>query len=145
MTGGIQCIYWEGVQGSRKVILRKVSTTYESLSGAKFTITKGSKQISGTDIHGNADATEFESGTSGVFYIGMMDYGVYVLHETKHPANYTGGPYYYLVVDEDGALMSDPTPGYDSAAAAKTAGDAKFKERQTARKKCRSTGSTANY
>ena len=135
MTGeNVQCIYWEGAQGSRKVILRKVSTSYESLKDAEFTITKGSKQISGTDIHGIPNATEFESGDNGVFYIGMLDYGVYILHETKHPDGYTGGPYYYLIVDEDGAVMSGPTPGYGSADAAKTAGDALFKRRQTDRK-----------
>jgi len=137
-TGGVQCIYWEGVQGSRKVVLRKVSTAYDSLQGAEFTIQKGSKLIEGTDSQGAVTKT-FTSGETGVFYVGTMNYGVYVLNEITHPANYSGDSYYYLIVDDDGAEMSLPSAGYDTETKAKAAGDALFKSRQAARKAAAAT------
>ena len=129
VSGSGRMIYWRGANGSRKVILSKENAAYESLSGAVFTITKGSETITGADINGNLNATSFTSGTSGVFYIGMMDYGVYVLNETTHPSGYSGGPYYYLVVDDDGVEIYKPEDGYVTETLAKEAGDAVFRQR----------------
>ena len=135
-TGGIQCIYWEGVQGSRKVILRKVAkTSYKSLSGGKFEIKKGSKLITGTDINGEdvdgENKTEFVSGESGAFYIGTMDYGTYFIHETAYPDGVTHnssdtetkteGWWYYFILDGNHQLMS--ATQYNSQAEAKAVAD----------------------
>jgi hypothetical protein len=64
----------------------------------------------------------------------MMDFGVYVLHETTYPAGYSGGPFYYLIVDDDGTVISSPDDGYATQADAKSEGDKLFKDRQNARK-----------
>ena len=96
---------------------------------------KGGKEIKGTDIHGTANAAEFESDSNGAFYVGWLDYGVYVLQETTVPTGYDGSkPFFYLVVDEDGADISS---GYATADVAREAGTAQFKQRQTDRKAAR--------
>ncbi len=120
-TGGIQCIYWEGVQGSRKVILRKVNNSYTSLPGGNFKILKGSKEVEGTDINGRTNVKSFKSGSSGVFYIGTMDYGTYFINETEAPSGgYTSG-WYYFILDGNHQLMS--AAQYDSQETAKAVAD----------------------
>ena len=129
-------VYWNGVKGSRKVILRKVSDKYETLPGAQFTIYRRSTPIEGTDINGDT-TTSFPSGTSGVFYIDELNYGVYVLDETTAPAGYSRTPYYFLVVDEDGAEISDNE--YDSMEAAQQAGDEEYARRKEERAAAQTT------
>jgi hypothetical protein len=125
-------IYWSGVQGSRKVILKKVEKgTNLALREAKFKIYKGSTEVKGVDINGNANATEFTSGANGVFYIGMMDYGAYVLQETQHPEGYSGASYFYLVVDEEGTEVSDK--GFNKMEDASAKSKEVFAARKTAR------------
>ncbi|WP_029202076.1 SpaA isopeptide-forming pilin-related protein [Oribacterium sp. NK2B42] len=133
-TGGIQCIYWEGVQGSRKVILRKVGkkvedSTYKLIEGAKFTIHKGNSSYAYTPQGETAPLSDLDSKASGVFWIGTLPYGVYYLHETTVPDGYTGhgtfeGRWFFMVVGDDtvpgsrnGAYMSE---GYANREAAKT-------------------------
>jgi hypothetical protein len=55
---------------------------------------------------------------------------VYVLNETTHPTGYTGGPFYYLVVDEAGVVMSKPEEGYADASSARAVGEAIYKQRK---------------
>ncbi|MBR3317235.1 MAG: hypothetical protein IKG21_05395 [Atopobiaceae bacterium] len=102
-------VYWTGVKGSRKVILRKFDkNTGESLAGGKFKIHRGSADgsvFTGTDIAGNDSAEEFESGESGVFYVGTLSYGTYYVEETQAPSGYgkpADGERFVVTVSEDG-------------------------------------------
>ena len=113
------------VEGSRRVILRKVSgktgNIYDQLAGAVFTIYKGDTdtKIKGTDIYGNAEAESFESGASGVFFSGVMEYGRYELQETTAPGSYGSneGNWFCLIVDGTGVYMSG---GFADRATART-------------------------
>ena len=119
-TGGIQCIYWEGVQGSRKVILRKVDASdYTSLKGAQFNVYKGTATspyvVKDKDKPDETLSLEnLTSLDSGVFWIGTLPYGVYYLQETKAPDSITitksdgstetrsyTPKWFYLVVGDD--------------------------------------------
>ena len=121
-------IYWDGPPGQSRVILQKTDPSGKNLAGAKFTImkvTKGRKFLEWTDAEGHS-STEFTSGMNGVFFAGMMDFGVYVLHEVSYPLGHTGGPYYYVVVNENRIVASSPTDGYATEEEAKQAGMAAF-------------------
>lgn len=130
-------IYWSGVKGSRKVILRKVAKdSYDSLENAVFVVYKGSatspfvlthkdkttkEQLGGTTKLEYATVlSEMKSMESGVFWIGELPYGTYYLHETAAPDNRTGysanvGKWFCLIVDETGAYMSGKGYGDDEA------------------------------
>ena len=102
-------VYWSGVKGSRRVILRKTNQTYEPLKGLQFVIHAGSPDgnpVTGIDIGGN-ETTTFISGDSGVFYIGDLNYGTYYIEEAN-PKNS-----FILTVDENGvgnnADQTDPS------------------------------------
>ena len=93
--------------------------------------TTTSTDVKGIDINGSENVTEFTSGANGVFFIGMLDYGAYVIQETRHPEGYSGGSFFYLVVDEDGTEMSDE--GFSSMAEANEKAKEVFTTRKTAR------------
>ena len=100
----------------RKVILRKVNTSYNALAGATFEILRADLSPV-TDS--SKSTTTFTSSTSGVYFIGELPYGTYYVHETKTPAGIVSDYWFYLIVDENGAYM----PGteiirYSSQAAA---------------------------
>ncbi|MBQ7371989.1 MAG: hypothetical protein IJW67_08950, partial [Blautia sp.] len=118
----------------RKVILRKVSDTYESLSGAEFQIYRNDGSL--VSIKGDKDQelTSFESGVNGVYFIGDLPYGIYYLHETKVPGsmkpNGDEGWWYYLIVHESGIYVSgndtDHKGGYTSENLAEEAAKEKY-------------------
>ncbi len=92
----------------RKAILRKVSNTYASLEGAVFEILRYDHTlVSSTDING-ATTTYFTSGASGVYFIDMLPFGTYYLHETTIPSGYqkvtagNDGNWFILTVNENG-------------------------------------------
>jgi hypothetical protein len=99
----------------RKAILKKVEeNTYESLPGAIFEILRYDHTlVSSTDINGDT-TTSFTSGASGVYFIDMMPYGTYYLHETTIPSGYqevtagNDGNWFILTVNENGV-------GYEQA------------------------------
>jgi len=98
----------------RKVILRKVSNTYASLEGAVFEILRYDHTlVSSTDISG-ATTTSFTSGASGVYFIDMLPFGTYYLHEKTIPSGYqevtagNDGNWFILTVNENGV-------GYEKA------------------------------
>ena len=110
------CIYWDGIRGSQKVVLRKAVTgTYDPLAGATITVYKGNgvakgKEEDGTDV----TLSNLTSRSDGVFWVGMMPYGTYYIQETAAPANHTSntGKWFCLIIDEAGAWMS--TQGYNT-------------------------------
>ena len=86
------CIYWDGIRGSQKVVLRKAVTgTYDPLAGATITVYKGNgvakgKEEDGTDV----TLSNLTSRSDGVFWVGMLPYGIYYIKETAAPANHSG-------------------------------------------------------
>ncbi|MCR5137323.1 MAG: hypothetical protein K6C12_09525 [Oscillospiraceae bacterium] len=123
-TGGY--IYWNGIAGTRKVILRKVNKDYNSLSGKTFNIYKGSSAPYNYKAPGATAAVALSglrSLNSGVFWIGNLPYGWYIVEETETG---TASKYFFLVVtakgtygtiDADGNNVVD---GYNSRTAAET-------------------------
>ena len=69
--------------------------------------------VSSTDINGTT-TTSFTSGTSGVYFIDMLPFGTYYLHETTIPSGYQevtagdDGNWFILTVNENGV-------GYEQA------------------------------
>lgn len=88
--GGKTCIYWDPdvpmPEGSTKVILRKVDGSYGPLEGKEFRIMSGNKVI-----HDN-----LTSGTNGIFFNGMLEYGTYNIVEISPAKTYT------ITVTKDG-------------------------------------------
>jgi hypothetical protein len=119
-TGGVQCIYWEGVQGSRKVILRKVDSTFKSVKDMTFVVYKGSSttpyinrdgttrtQLGGTQISTEVPVEPMKSLDSGVFWIGKLPYGWYIIEETS----LSPSTYFYLVVTANGIIEGPKEAG----------------------------------
>lgn len=103
-------VCWNGIKGSRRVILRKVSSTYTSVPDALFTIyRKGSSSPVVIRHVDKPDETleNLKSQSSGVIWIGDMPYGTYYVREAV-PAGYqktTNGDTYnwfILTVNENG-------------------------------------------
>ena len=134
-------IYWTGVSGSRKVILRKVDDKYSSLSGKTFIVYKGlstSPYIvkngnTRTQLGGgtNSDTTvtvdPMKSLDSGVFWIGNLPYGWYIIEETDA----TTPRFFWLVVSESGTYgmpyeEGTVKGGYTDRTAAQNAGKTKY-------------------
>lgn len=78
----------------RRVILRKVNSTYDPLNGAKFDIFR----YDGTRVAENC-----VSGASGCFWIGSLPCGEYYLHETQAPSGYTGNKWFTFRVNDTDA------------------------------------------
>ena len=80
-------IYWSGVSGSRKVILRKVrASTYEPVTGPTFTICSGNGTTPYKVKNDDGTTTELKdlpSLSSGVFWIGVLPYGDYTIRENN--------------------------------------------------------------
>jgi hypothetical protein len=113
-------IYWSGVNGYQKVILKKVGDTktlldekyYESLPGATFTIcdSSGNAYNWKDPKHPEKDAEELKdktTGPTGIIWIGELPYGTHLLHETTVPDKYSGTDlWFYLIVYEGGVYQS---------------------------------------
>ncbi len=77
-------VFWYGIEGSRKVILRKVDGAFNPVE-ATFQIHRGSAEgslVYVEDASGNRIDT-FTSGSSGAFFIGELSYGTYYIVETS--------------------------------------------------------------
>ena len=112
-TGGN--VFWYGIEGSRRVILRKVaSETYQALKDAQFNIYASANSTTPvTDKDGNT-LENLKSGAGGAFYIGELNYGTYYAKETAAPSGYTkpsDGYYFIITVNEEGVgyLNTDNT------------------------------------
>ncbi len=112
-------VFWNGVSGSRAVILKKVSNTYVSVPNAVFTV-----------YHQNAasvvkiDDTELKdlsALSSGVIWCGILPYGTYYLKETTVPSGFSrlsdGTNWFSLTVDKDGVVCSGPLSAKPAGAA----------------------------
>ena len=101
-------IYWSGITGSRRVILRKVGQGYESLQGAKFTIHMNTPTGPAVKVD-DVTLENLESGSAGAFWVGALPYGTYYIEETQPPQGYTDpqGKTYKLVVNEDGCFTDE--------------------------------------
>ena len=81
-------------RAERKVIFRKINTSFQSLSGAKFDILRVDMTVVASDC---------VSGETGAFWIGKLPYGKYYLKETEAPAGYNDAPVWFEVrVDSSG-------------------------------------------
>ena len=127
-------VYWYGIEGSRKVILRKVDSTYASVSGKTFNVYKGTSTTAyevkdkETNTSETLNSTNLQSLDSGVFWIGTLPYGWYIIEETDPHR------YFYLVVTENGtygtldASNNNVVGGYETRDAANTAATNKYNE-----------------
>lgn len=140
----IQCIYWQGPEGKRKVILRKVNSSYEPVKDKSFILFKGTNtspyvvkqgekkiqlgQLEGNNAPEGTTLDPMKSLDSGVIWVGELPYGWYIVQEVNPKK------YFYLVIDKSGAYGTlgedgkDKTDGYDTRPEAEAAATAKFNE-----------------
>ena len=107
-------VYWSGVKGSRRVILRKVNDGYTALSGATFDVCRGNsytpyvirkKNADGSISTESLDYSRLISQESGVFWIGDLPYGTYTIREINPPTGYNA-QVYSITVNEYGVGYS---------------------------------------
>ena len=98
-------VYWNGIRGSRRVILRKVVMSEGqpvSLEGAVFTVYSGDSVFKPKD----ADALEgLVSDANGIYWVGDLPFGTYYIHET-HPRD----RWFCLVVYDSEPAIAYPNP-----------------------------------
>lgn len=97
-------VYWYYLEGSRRVILRKVNGSFEPLPGAVFKITRTKDAEAPAVIAPNGDtldAVHCTSTNSGVIWIGELNYGTYYLYEATPPSGYSGPRWFILTVGDD--------------------------------------------
>ena len=94
VDGNMSNIFWTGIKGGRKVILRKVDEEYKPMSEPTFTIYKGAStspyQVGETPLE------NLPIKANGVFYIGDLPYGWYIIEENDPPR------YFYVAVTPSG-------------------------------------------
>ena len=120
-------MYWNGISGNQKVILKKVlgvsGGANAPLSGAVFDVYRG---ISDSPYVVNTTGEVLrglQSDSSGAFWIGTLPYGTYYLHETATPSaayQSANGWWYFLIIDGSGVHESDQ---YGTRDAARTAAE----------------------
>ena len=79
------------------------------LEGAEFTLyrEKSTEPVTIGTEEGSVTLEDLVSDAGGVFYVGMLPYGTYYLHETVGPAGYTGNKWFTLTVTEEGIEYSE--------------------------------------
>ena len=109
-------IFWSGVAGSRRVILRKVEEangSFKPKNNAVFNVdtdanlpTHAKGIVKTESSEETVELTGLTSGTNGILWIGELPYGVYYLKEIR-PQERT----FILTVDENGVgyQTKDPT------------------------------------
>ncbi|MDO4991061.1 MAG: SpaA isopeptide-forming pilin-related protein, partial [Eubacteriales bacterium] len=102
-------VCWSGVKGSRRVILRKVDASLQSLAGAQFDVHRGSPDGQIVTIKYDDGTTEtlenLSSNAKGILWVGDLPYGTYFLHE-KNPVN----AWFALIVDDPEFVAPDSDP-----------------------------------
>lgn len=128
-------IYWTGIKGERKVILRKIGQDSIPKSGGSFTVyRKGSSAPYEVTLPDGTKQrlSNLTADNSGVFWIGLLPYGIYFIQETVAPNGVSAdnaGKWFCLIVDENGHYMSG---GYKEATdeASKAAAEANARNSQ---------------
>ena len=124
------CIYWSSVAGSRKVILRKVDTEYTPVKEKTFVLYKGSNtsayvvkdKVNNTSEQLNS--TSLQSLDNGVFWIGTLPYGWYIIEETDPKT------LFYLVITANGTFEGPATAGGMTRTAAETEAQALYQAKK---------------
>ena len=102
-------VYWNGVRGNYRVILRKVNGVHAPLPGATMTVYRkgGVTVYQYKDENGQTKKLEnLTTDNSGVYWIGMLPYGEYWVHERK--LNGADKDWWFvLTVDASGATCSE--------------------------------------
>nr|MCR5136742.1 hypothetical protein [Oscillospiraceae bacterium] len=91
--GTSRCLYWTGVGGFRKVILRKVDSSYAPLRSKTFTIYKGTSTEPYTPKGETEKLSNLTTGKSGCIWVGTLPYGWYIVEESDPHR------FFYIVVD----------------------------------------------
>ncbi len=113
-------VYWgTDITGSRKVILRKVDSANEPVKDMIFKVYKGSAaspyivkngttrtQLGGTTTDATVTVDPMKSLDSGVFWIGDLPYGWYIVEETG-----AAPKYFFIVVTAKGTYGTIGTNG----------------------------------
>ena len=130
-------VYWSGVSGSRKVILRKVNGVYESLENRSFTIYRGTSSTAYKPKDEIKPLENLVSGASGCFWVGTLPYGTYILEEDMGD---NPNKFFYIVIDDAGVFCTldgegnDVIDGYPNKEAAQAAAKAKADALKAAKK-----------
>ena len=102
-------VYWNGVRGTYRVILRKVNGVHAPLPGATMTVYRkgGVTVYQYKDENGQTHKLEnLTTDNSGVYWIGMLPYGEYWVHESK--LNGADKNWWFvLTVDASGVTCSE--------------------------------------
>ena len=118
----------------RKVALRKADVTktsesitgVTSLSGARFRIFRAdmTEVTDGQPMNDGKPVGYYESGKSGVYFMGKLPFGTYYLVETVAPTGYTGnlGKVFTLTVGKDTTAEGGSEGGGSEGGSAKAAG-----------------------
>lgn len=85
-------VYWTGVAGTRKVILRKVNGVYDPVADATFTVYRAGSNTPYHDKPTNTTLSGITSGSSGVFWAGELPLGTYDIRES-----YSGSVYWFTL------------------------------------------------
>ena len=97
VPNGNDCVCWSGIEGSRRVILRKVDLnlkTYGETVTIKVHRSSPDGQVVETITNLNHE--------NGILWAGDLTYGTYYLEETSH------GKWFALIVDDPRFMTGDP-------------------------------------
>ena len=122
-------VYWNGVEGSHRIILRKVKLSgFATYQGAEFTVYAGIDTNPYVDPATGEELKRITDSDNeyGIFWVGDLPYGIYYLEEHA-PQN---GKWFYLIVEDPEYCSPDPLIGgaYNSRADARTAAETKYAE-----------------
>ena len=129
-------LYWSGNDGTRRVILRKVDGSQQSINGASFIVYKGTSTTPYVTAEGEELNPIPKAGDGncsyGILWAGDLGYGIYYLEE-KAPSD---GKWFYLIVDDPEYMTSDPiiSSAFSSREAARLAAEPIYAQIQNSKR-----------